>query len=107
MAEVWLAERDGDSGRFALKLPVDRFAGNPKVREYFRNEAAAQLNLRHPNIVPAYDLIDDGVLALVLQYVPGVSLEEKIYGPPDAQDLRASVGQALPVATAIRIAASV
>ena len=106
MAEVWLAEHLSNGGSYAIKVPLKSLAANPRVREYFYNEAAAQLNLRHPNIVPAFDLIDDEVLALVLQYVPGASLEEKIYGP-DVRDLRPAAGRSLPVDKAIHIGAGI
>ena len=70
--------------------------------ERLRREASIATELTHPNIVRVYDLetLDDGSLAVVMEYLEGEDLADKIRreGPLAAGDV---VGMFLPVADAL------
>ncbi|RME43176.1 MAG: serine/threonine protein kinase [Deltaproteobacteria bacterium] len=66
----------GKEGEVALKVLLPHLAADAVVRERFRREVAIVRNLRHPNIVPVYDLVTDRErLAIVMAYCPGGNLE--------------------------------
>jgi serine/threonine protein kinase len=101
MGSVWLAKHPAFDVERALKIPHERLIRDQGFRDRFYKEAEAQLNLRHPNIVPAFELIDEGPhLALVLEYVPGTNLERRIYGDGVDHTRR---GTPLPVEEAFHI----
>ena len=63
-------------------LPAGVFS-DPASRERFRKEALAIGRLNHPNIAMAFDFGEqDGVDYLVTEYIPGVTLDDKIGGQP-------------------------
>jgi serine/threonine protein kinase len=72
MASVWRMT-DDQGHLWALKvLTLDR----AEVKTRFLAEARVQLGLSHPNIVTARELVEvNGEPALVLEYVPGLSLD--------------------------------
>src|SRR5882757_6940203 len=74
MSEVWLAE-DLELGRLvAIKLLAPD-ADNAR----FEREARAVASLAHPNITQLYDYGEDGGRPyIVLEYVPGGTLEERL-----------------------------
>src|SRR3954452_6527792 len=74
MSEVWLAE-DLELGRLvAIKLLAPN-ADNAR----FEREARAVASLAHPNITQLYDYGEDGGRPyIVLEYVPGGTLEERL-----------------------------
>jgi Tol biopolymer transport system component len=79
MGEVYLA-RDSRLGRdVAIKvLPTDRLA-DEKRRKRFAREARAASALNHPNIVTIYEIeSSDGIDFIVMEYVPGRTLEALI-----------------------------
>src|SRR3954452_5924936 len=83
MSEVWLAE-DLELGRLvAIKLLAPD-ADNAR----FEREARAVASLAHPNITQLYDYGEDGGRPyIVLEYVPGGTLEERLRsGSPPADD---------------------
>jgi hypothetical protein len=50
-----------------------------RARQRIRREAAALGRLRHPNVVPLLDVVDDGDdVVLVLPYLPGGTLSEQV-----------------------------
>jgi len=70
----------------ALKVINPGLFSDEASRERFRNEALAVGRLTHPNVAMAFDFgADSGVDYLVTEYIPGVSLEEKIGKEPLAQ----------------------
>ena len=77
-----------NSARVALKQIRPEMAGDPRRRKRFRREARAVAQLDHPAIVSIYDLLatPEGDW-LVLQYVEGPSLAQRLHhGPlPHAQ----------------------
>ncbi len=62
-------------------------------RERFRREALALSSLNHPHIATIYDLDrQDGVDFLVMEYIPGQTVAQKIAGGPSAEGEAASIG---------------
>jgi serine/threonine protein kinase len=60
-------------------MPFESDPDDPTVREQFRAEARLQARLDHPNIVRVLDFEDEAALPyLVLEYVEGTTLAEKI-----------------------------
>ena len=83
MSEVWCATDIELDRRVALKL----LAPQADV-ERFEREARAVASLAHPNITQLYDYgEEDGRPYMVLEYVPGGTLEDRLAkGPlPDAE----------------------
>ncbi|MFM9135772.1 MAG: serine/threonine-protein kinase [bacterium] len=96
MGEVFLA-RDESLGRdVAIKVLLSSLGDDEGVLERFRREARALARLRNPGIIVLYDVIvaDDGRLALVLEYVPGGSLETLIAAGPVPPSDVATIGVA-------------
>ncbi len=79
MAIVYLA-RDVKLGRkVAIKILLENLSLDPLLRERFFNEARMMAGLTHPNIVTLHDYIEFGDrLALVMEYVGGQTLDERI-----------------------------
>jgi serine/threonine protein kinase len=94
MGEVFRATDTRLHRAVAIKiLPPDKVA-DPDRKRRFLQEARAASALNHPNIVAIYDIAaDGGVDYLVMEYVPGKSLDKLITPKglplPDALDLAA------------------
>jgi len=59
----------------ALRVMKSEFAKDPNLRERFLNIARTAAQLDHPGIVQVHDFgQDQGVLYLVMEYVPGINL---------------------------------
>ena len=80
MGRVYLAEDTRLHRKVALKiLPVDLAADKDRLRR-FEHEAFAAAALNHPNIAHIYEVGEDGETRfIVMEFVDGVSLREKIY----------------------------
>jgi serine/threonine protein kinase len=100
MGEVYLAEDSRLDRKVAVKiLPAD-FARDSERRQRFEREAKAISTLSHPNICVLHDIGEhDGRLFLVMEYLEGDNLAERLdKGPlPSSQVLRigAEIGEAL------------
>jgi serine/threonine protein kinase len=94
MAEVYLARQKPLDRLVAVKVLAKTMADDSTARARFEREAKASASLDHRNAVEVYRFgyLSDGVPFLVMQYVKGGTLEDKI----------AAEGP-LPVATAKRI----
>lgn len=71
----------------AIKLLVPPPAAARLARERLRREVQAVRQLSHPNIVPVYDVADEGAWSfVVMEYVPGPDLAVRVRqrGPLDA-----------------------
>jgi len=67
----------------AVKVLSQGLFSDPASRERFRREALAVGRLNHPNIAMAFDFGEqDGVDYLVTEYIPGITLDDKIGQQP-------------------------
>jgi serine/threonine-protein kinase len=77
---VYLAHDTKLDRSVAIKsLPAEVMA-NPKARSRFAREARVLASLNHPNIATIYEEVKEaeGVVHLILEYVPGQTLAERI-----------------------------
>jgi serine/threonine protein kinase len=92
MSSVWLAEDPELARRVAIKMLAPT-----ADRARFEREARAAAALSHPNIASLYDYGEaDGKPYMVLEYLPGGSLEDRL-----------AAGRSLPDADTQRVAAEV
>jgi eukaryotic-like serine/threonine-protein kinase len=67
----------------AIKILPDGVLNNESSRRRFRNEALTLAKLNHPHIEAVYEFgSQDGIDFLVLEYVPGQTLAERIRAGP-------------------------
>ncbi len=64
--------------RYDVIVKVLQTGGDPVAADRFRREAAVMAKLRHPNIVALYEFHDGNPSALVMEYVPGQTLDSLI-----------------------------
>jgi serine/threonine-protein kinase len=85
MGEVYLAEHRLLKRPCAVKLIHPERASDPHLLQRFEREVQATAQLSHPNTVEIYDYghADDGTFYYVMEYLPGLSLDELVtrYGP--------------------------
>ena len=83
MATVYLAYDPRFGRSVALKVMNVAFRDDPTFRGRFEREARTVATLEHPAIVPVYDFGEDhDQLYLVMRYMPGGSLADRIVGGP-------------------------
>jgi formylglycine-generating enzyme required for sulfatase activity len=79
MGKVYLAEHRLMRRLVAIKLIRAGYLGNPQLIQRFRQEVEAAARLSHPHIVAAHDADEaDGTHFLVMEYVEGESLAERL-----------------------------
>lgn len=78
MGEVYLAEHQLLKRPCAVKRIHPKYLNNPEQVRRFQREVQTTAQLRHPNTVEIYDYgqADDGTFYYVMEYLPGLSLEE-------------------------------
>jgi serine/threonine-protein kinase len=85
MGEVFLGEHMLLRRRCAIKLIRPDQAGDPTALQRFEREVRAMAALTHWNTVEVYDYghADDGTFYYVMEYLPGLSLQDLVakYGP--------------------------
>jgi serine/threonine protein kinase/Flp pilus assembly protein TadD len=81
MGEVYRARDEHLDRDVAIKvLPSETFADD-SARKHFRHEALALSKLNHPNIATIHDFdVQQGIDFLVMEYIPGITLSEKLAG---------------------------
>jgi serine/threonine-protein kinase len=83
----------------ALKILRPELSQNAELRARFLREAQTASHLRHPNIVPVYDVFDEnGLLCIVMELVDSWTLADRIKaeGPlPPAEAARVALQVAL------------
>ncbi len=98
--DVYLAFDELLERRVCVKLLRPAREATPEAREArerFLREAQAAAKLEHPNIVAVHDVVEwDGRLAIVMEYVEGVTLRERLL-----QTGRLPFGEAMAVARAV------
>jgi serine/threonine protein kinase len=84
MSIVYRARQPRLQRDVAIKVMVPTLAANPIFRQRFEREAQSIANLRHPNILTVHDYgeTEDGQLYLVVDYVQGGTLRERMGIPP-------------------------
>ena len=89
MGDVYLAEHRMLKRPCAIKLIRPEQAGDPKVLARFEREVQMTARLSHWNTVEIYDYgrTEDGTFFYVMEYLPGLSLEDLIerHGPLPAE----------------------
>jgi serine/threonine-protein kinase len=96
MASVYLAEHAQLGQAVVIKVLHAHLSRDQEMLERFRREARAAAQLVHPNIVPIIDAGDaDGVLFIVMPYLPGGSFADRVgQGPLPASEVASVVAQA-------------
>jgi len=81
---VYLAHDTKLDRQVAIKSLPAEVMGDPKTRSRFSREARVLASLNHPNIATIHDELEEaeGVVHLVLEYVPGQTLAERIAKKP-------------------------
>jgi serine/threonine protein kinase len=105
MADVYLAHDEVLDRDVALKLLKDHLAQNHEFVERFRLEARSAASLSHPHIVPvfAWGENGDGMYYIVMEYLPGGTLKDRITSK-GALPARTAAAVALQVAEALQAA---
>ncbi len=75
MASVYLVRHLGLQSEHALKVLSPELALDPGLRARFVAEGRIQAQLQHPHIVHVTEIVTDPVAGLVMDYVPGPSLD--------------------------------
>jgi len=81
---VYLAHDTKLDRPVAIKSLPAEVMGDPKTRSRFTREARVLASLNHPNIATIHDELEEaeGVVHLILEYVPGQTLAERIAKKP-------------------------
>jgi serine/threonine protein kinase/tetratricopeptide (TPR) repeat protein len=81
MGDVYRARDEHLDRDVAIKvLPPETFSDD-SARKHFRKEALALSKLNHPNIATIHDFdTQQGIDFLVMEYIPGITLSEKMSG---------------------------
>jgi serine/threonine protein kinase len=80
----------------AIKILPREFTNDESFRTGFQAEAKAMARLNHPNLISVYDFGEaDGMLYIIMEYVPGFSLFQAADGKPILQK------EAVPLVAAI------
>ena len=93
MGEVFLAEDTTLGRKVAIKMLPERSADSDQARQRLINEAKAAAALDHPNICSIYEVgEEDNRVFIVMQYIDGQSLAERIRTHPLRPDEVADIG---------------
>ncbi|HVS38389.1 MAG TPA: protein kinase, partial [Gemmataceae bacterium] len=91
MGTVYLCTHNIMHRPVAIKVLPASQAAEPGAVERFHREAQAVAQLRHPNIVGAYDVDRDGKFHfLVMEYVDGISLQDLVKRCGPLEPIRAA-----------------
>jgi len=80
MGEIYLAEHVLMKRHVVIKLIREKHASDPEYIHRFEREVRAMAKLTHWNTVQVFDygLTEDGTFYYVMEYLPGLNLEEMI-----------------------------
>ena len=77
MAEVYLGEHSTLARKVAVKIMRYHIETEPENHARFEREARVVAGMRHPNLIQVFDYeLLDGHPCLVMEYVPGASLDK-------------------------------
>jgi eukaryotic-like serine/threonine-protein kinase len=92
MASVWVAQQHGARGftkLVALKTILPELAVDPGFERMLLEEARLAALIRHPNVCEIFELIElEGLLAVSMEWVDGVSLSGMLAGSKQRLDPR-------------------
>src|SRR5262249_47208197 len=93
MGIVYEAEQEALGRHVALKVLPSHALLDPKHLQRFRREARAAARLHHTNIVPVYGVGEDaGLHYYVMQFIPGLGLDEVLAELQRLQQAKQSPG---------------
>ena len=93
MAEVRAARDERLDRDVAVKILRPELAADPLVRQRFESEARTSARLSHPNVVNVFDAgSDDESVFMVMERLPGETLDDELAAGPMAVDRVVSVG---------------
>ena len=94
MGEVYRPHDERLERDVALKVLPAHTLADETARKRFRKEALALSKLNHPNIATIYDFdTQDGVDFLVMEYVEGTTLSEKLSNGPLPEEEATKLGR--------------
>ena len=98
MAVVWLATDERLGRPVAIKVLSDTLADDAEYLDRFRREAKVAAGLQHPNLVSVYDFDAGERPYLVMEYIEGGDLAERIAAatPPTRERARARAALGAP-----------
>ncbi len=83
MGEVYRAHDEHLARDVAIKVLPSGTLTDASARKHFRREALALSALNHPNIATIHDFdTQQGIDFLVMEYIPGITLSEKVAAAP-------------------------
>ena len=83
MGEIYRAHDEHLVRDVAIKVISPGSLGDQSARRRFRLEALALSKLNHPNVETVFDFsTQEGVDFLVMEYIPGITLRERLAGGP-------------------------
>ncbi len=101
MSAVYRAEDPNLRRTVAVKLIHPHLSDDAQFVSRFEEEAAAVAQLRHPNIIQVFDFNhDDKTYYMVLEFVPGETLQERLKRLNDA-GRRMEVREAVEIVTSV------
>jgi len=93
MAEVRAAKDERLDRDVAVKILRPELAADPLIRQRFESEARTSARLSHPNVVNVFDAgSDDELVYMVMERLPGETLDDELAAGPMAVDRVVSVG---------------
>lgn len=102
MGEVYLADDTQLKRPVALKRLAPQLRADPRYHQRFLKEAERASALNHPHIASVYDVLEDkGELFLVMEYVQGGTLRQRLREPISSKEflvLAVQCGEALQAA---------
>jgi len=95
MGVVYLAHDTKLDRHVAIKSMPGELLSSPIAQVRFRREAKLLASLNHPNIAAIYDIVeqDEGAGHLILEYIPGETLTERIAREPLKLEEALSIGR--------------
>jgi len=94
MGKVYRARDEHLARDVAIKVLPNGSLTNESARRHFHKEALILSQLNHPNVATIYDFdTQEGVDFLVMEYIPGITMSEKVAGAslPEKEVLRLGV----------------